>query len=973
MNRIKSIYSFFFMDFFSDLKEKRTELLKDTSSSLYRFLFALTFICLLFLMPMASLDYGRSTDETFSESYGRDILAYYKSGGKDTAVFDLSIPSYKDLIYYGLSFDFFCAVVNEYISPFDDFQTRHFLNALVGLLGILIASLIGKRYGGWRSAWFILLLMAVTARYFAHSMNNAKDIPLATAYIAAIYFLLKFLEELPAFRWKTVLLLSLTIGVASSVRIGGMILFAYTGLFAFIHWLYSYLHDKERTLQGKTLKNYILSLSVIGAGAYLLAIIFWPYALQHPFSVPFQALRMFEDSDLLMTHYELFEGKLMNMDLVPWYYILKYLWISLPLIVLIGFLTSIKTILSSNKKTKIVLLILLFVTFFPIFYAAVKSSKLYNGWRHFLFIYPSLAVLAGLGWNDLFKKIKTKTLGIGVVLLFSVLFIKPLIWMIRNHPNQLVYFNEMVGGVAGAYGNYELDYLSFSGREATGWLTDHLAGTNEKYVVASNIETQTLDYYARKSTDNLEFVWVKPIAYGIVDWDYMILTNRSMSKTQIENNQYPPKGSIYTIQVDDVPICAVVKKENNFKHDAYKAFLSSDYQKAKMNLYQAINYDKNDPENYTLMGTILTSLKEYDSALVMLQKAIELFPENFYAYDKLGVLYMFWNKNKKAIDALRKAIYLRTNYSNAYLNLAGAFQNVAQYDSALYYYDIAHAMMPKNIELQLNTAECLIAIGQTHQAFALYERILQEKPSHEKTLQKKQELKTYLENKQELDQMNVQLRKEIMLAEQYMSNNQFDSVIATYTRILSMDQQNVFALVNRGVAKLNMEQYKSAQKDLEKALTLDSSSHYLYYNLGLAYANTRKYQKALDCYNKAFVLEPNDLTILHERAKLNIHLGKYTDALKDCNNILSKDPNRVQTLYSRAWLYKTMGKNEESMTDLNKLLQLSPSYALAYDMRSLLFYEQKNYAAALQDVEKALQLGHKIDPRFVEYLRSMRP
>ena len=150
MKKIKNSFSYYFIEPIQDFKAGNNNSLSDSNSSIYRFLFATTFILLLFLMPIASQDFGRSTDETFSESYGRDILAYYESGGKDKAVFDLSNPSYKDLIYYGLSFDFFCAIVNKYISPFGDFETRHFLNALIGLLGMLIASLLGKRYGGYR-------------------------------------------------------------------------------------------------------------------------------------------------------------------------------------------------------------------------------------------------------------------------------------------------------------------------------------------------------------------------------------------------------------------------------------------------------------------------------------------------------------------------------------------------------------------------------------------------------------------------------------------------------------------------------------------------------------------------------------------------------------------------------------------------------------------------------------------------------
>ena len=971
MKKIKNSFSYYFIEPIQDFKAGNNNSLSDSNSSIYRFLFATTFILLLFLMPIASQDFGRSTDETFSESYGRDILAYYESGGKDKAVFDLSNPSYKDLIYYGLSFDFFCAIVNKYISPFGDFETRHFLNALIGLLGMLIASLLGKKYGGWRTAWLVLIFMAITSRYFAHSMNNSKDIPLATAYIAGVFFTLKFLEELPKPKWKTILLLLASIGLASSVRIGGMILFAYLGLFVFIKWIVIYFREKSKALDKKLIGSYILYLGIIGIGAYILAIIFWPYALQDPLKIPLKALRMFEDSDLMMTHYEVFEGKLLNMDQVPWYYIFKYLWISLPLIVIIGALSSLKGLWKEDRRQKIVILILAFVTIFPILYAASKGSKLYNGWRHFLFIYPSLAVMAALGWNYMFIQIRTKVLGIIIAIFALVLIVKPAIWMIKNHPNQLVYFNEIVGGINGAYGYYETDYLSFSGKEAAEWLAKKEQDNPNSILVATNIETQSLKYYSDKYKSNIDYVWVRPMAHGIHDWDYMILTSRSMSLSRIQNKHFPPKGTIHTIMVDNVPICAIVKKENDFKFRGYQSFIQTQYDSSKYYLEKAATYNPNDPEVLTMLGTTLAGLEEYDTAQKILMRAIEIFPENFYAFDKLGILYMRQDKNKKALDALRKSIYLRKNYSIAYVNLAGAFQNLQQYDSALYYYEIASRRISDDINMELNIAECLIAIKQYQQAHVVYDKILRKNPNNQLTIAKKENLNSFIQSQRMLDKMSNDIQYELEKAEKFMSTNQYDSVLAIFSKILEKDPNNILALVNRGVANLNLGNFNKALIDLEKAETIDTSSHYLFYNLGLAYANTNQFYKALTCYNKANKLSPSDIGVLNERAKLHLYLQKYEESLSDCNTILKIQPNLKETLYSRAWLYNKLNKKDLALIDLNNIIQNNPGYAIAYDLRSILYYEQKEYKKALLDVEKALSLGYKIDPKYAEYLRSV--
>ena len=47
---------------------------------------------------------------------------------------------------------------------------------------------------------------------------------------------------------------------------------------------------------------------------------------------------------------------------------------------------------------------------------------------------------------------------------------EPVGWTIRNHPHEYVYFNPLVGGLDGAFGNYETDYWGNSIRMASEWL-----------------------------------------------------------------------------------------------------------------------------------------------------------------------------------------------------------------------------------------------------------------------------------------------------------------------------------------------------------------------------------------------------------------------------------------------------------------------------------------------------------------------
>jgi hypothetical protein len=97
------------------------------------------------------------------------------------------------------------------------------------------------------------------------------------------------------------------------------------------------------------------------------------------------------------------------------------------------------------------------VVLFPVAYIIGVRATMYDGIRHLLFIFPPIAVLAAAGWISALQRgsVITRVL-VTAALLVGIA--RPALFIIQEHPNQVVYFNELAGGPAGAYGRYEMDY-----------------------------------------------------------------------------------------------------------------------------------------------------------------------------------------------------------------------------------------------------------------------------------------------------------------------------------------------------------------------------------------------------------------------------------------------------------------------------------------------------------------------------------
>jgi len=194
------------------------------------------------------------------------------------------------ILYYGGMFDYFAARLHSWFPSWDVYDLRHLFNSFVGFLLILFTGLLARQVSGsWRAGFFGLIFIVLAPRIFGHAMNNPKDIPFAAAYVFTLLYMLRFMEQLPRPSKKTILLLIVGIASAINVRVGGILLIAYFGLFTILSFL---LKNDLRPLLKNTKvvsRTFLTGLFVV-IGGYFAGMLYWPYAQEAPLSNPFKAL-----------------------------------------------------------------------------------------------------------------------------------------------------------------------------------------------------------------------------------------------------------------------------------------------------------------------------------------------------------------------------------------------------------------------------------------------------------------------------------------------------------------------------------------------------------------------------------------------------------------------------------------------------------------------------------------------------------
>lgn len=644
----------------------------------------------LFLLGLAvmSLFSGINGDDEYQVDYSNKLVDYYLSFGADDAA---TYIEKGNMHLYGGFFDLLTGLTN-YALGFDEFDqafhhVRHLYNALFGWLAMIFTSLIVVRLAGWRLGILALVFMFLSPRFLGHSLMNPKDIPFAAGFAISIYYMIRLLDFLPKLDWKTLVGLALGLALAIAMRAGGLLLFAYLALFLGTHFLSTY-GISGITKQVKIFGNYVMAGLLPSVLGYFLAVLTWPAALANPLGHPIDALSKF--SELGIKIRLLFGAENIMSDQTAWNYPIVWIAYTIPLFAMVGFLGALFLLPRLMKKYPIsVLVILVFATLFPVVYVIYKDSILHDGWRHLMFIYPSMIVLAVLFWEYVEQAIKNqKTYYYALVAILGLLLLEPAVFIARNTAYPYVYFNPISGGINNAFGNYETDYWGLSVKQALDWMEDEgilsqdmqdtlTIGTSFYF----NVSRLTRDRFNGK----VKTKYVRFNQRYNEDWQYGIFPSRFIRSGHLKSGNWPNNKTIHVIKANGIPLTAVEK------NDSRNAYLGIQAMKQKK-WPEAIQYFKEEigpnPDNEIALGNLANAylnIGDNLNAIDAAQKTLLAAPKNENGLYYLALAQMRAGKLNEAVKSFQDLLAVNDDYYIASYYLAYIHQQNNQLNLALMY------------------------------------------------------------------------------------------------------------------------------------------------------------------------------------------------------------------------------------------------------------------------------------------------
>ncbi len=352
-------------------------------------------------------DYGISIDEDNSRLNGFVSLKYVLDLFNFNLVSNVdNILNIPDIHLYfeqgnGVAFELPLSLIEILFNLKDSreiFLLRHYCTFLIFFISLIyFFKLINFRHNSIFFGLLGVLFLILSPRIFSQSFYNSKDIVFMSLNIISLYYGINYLKNSSL---KNSIIFSFFSGLFVGTRLLG-IYFPFLIICFKVIQILRFSNDKKKE---------VISLLFLIFFILIFIYLFWPYLWEDPIKYFLTAFKKL--ANIPVGIYTLFLGNYIQVEFVPWYYTIVWIFITTPItylvFFLIGFYFILKRIFSrltkidddkeyndlwrgENEKVDI----LIFLNFFiPIFSTIILHSTLLTGWRHLYFVYPSLIIMS---------------------------------------------------------------------------------------------------------------------------------------------------------------------------------------------------------------------------------------------------------------------------------------------------------------------------------------------------------------------------------------------------------------------------------------------------------------------------------------------------------------------------------------------------------------------------------------------------
>ena len=388
------------------------------------------------------------------------------------------------------------------------------------------------------------------------------------------------------------------------------------------------------------------------------------------------------------------------------------------------------------------------------------------------------------------------------------------------------------------------------------------------------------------------------------------------------------------------------KKQKNTPDEYYqlktllgKLYIRSGDIKKGLEVYKELNsLDANNVDILNNMGVIYRRLNMLNESVVILEKAKAIDSKNETTIYNLGNTYKQKGDYQHAIQCFMDVLEIKPDDALAYNHLASVYFLCKDYSKALEVYKMGLKVDPNHPFLNFNLADVYKAQKLYKEAVNSYQTALKTKPNWPEALK--------------------------AIADCYVEMGDLQKAIETYKIIIESNGSSEENFTSLAGLYQKKHQDKLAEDFYKKAISINDN----FLPAVLEYSNMLKTQKRyFDAYSiliNAKEKNPDNKDLLLSTADVCLMLEDYAKAKEILNHLSKQIKGDKDVLKMQGKLYSVLGDTKKAELIFELLLQISPSEInMRAELADLYFHNDKYKEAASELIKYLNERPQEISAR----------
>jgi tetratricopeptide (TPR) repeat protein len=384
--------------------------------------------------------------------------------------------------------------------------------------------------------------------------------------------------------------------------------------------------------------------------------------------------------------------------------------------------------------------------------------------------------------------------------------------------------------------------------------------------------------------------------------------------------------------------------------DANKERILGNTDKAEVLFKRVLEIDPNHDASMYELARIYMSQVRIEDAVLLMENAIRIAPENVWYQLLLADLYRFSRQYDKVVDVFKKLTELYPDKVDYYFDLALSYIIIEDYKEAIVVYDKIESLIGVSEEISIQKQKLYQSINKPSKAIEEIQKLVKANPDNSRYLQ--------------------------ILAESYMSEGNDKEALKIYEKIALVDPENPYIRISLSDFYRKNGDEQKAFEELKKgfanpALDLQTKIQILlsYYSLDQFY--NEKKEQAYELSEILVKTHPDDPKALSIYGDLLYRNEQFEEAHSTFSKALKYDSSNYAIWEQMMFIENEMKKFDQLYQTSQTAIQLFPMQPLPFLFNGFANMQLKNYELALKSFESGVLVVVDNDLLLAQFYSSL--